>query len=161
MKVASILASLAIVSLGAGCKKKESAAPGALVASLKAIDAEACACKDMACAGGILDKLTALGKANPTPDEADLPVLQETQAHLDMCLAKLNPVVVSYLAMSDEVCACKDAACATKVGAKVSAWAADLKAKKTTLSHSDINVITKVGTEAGACFTTLGVPIPQ
>ena len=161
MKIATVLASVAVLSLGASCKKKEAAAPGSLVASLQALDAEACACKDMACAGGIQDKLTALAGANPTPDEDDLPVLQETQAHLDTCLAKLNPVVVSYLAMSDEVCACKDAACATKVGAKVSAWAADLKAKKTSLSHSDGNVIMKVGAAAGACFTKLGVAIPQ
>ncbi|MCE9571755.1 MAG: hypothetical protein K8W52_01230 [Deltaproteobacteria bacterium] len=161
MKVASILASIAVVSLAAGCKKKESAAPGGLVASLKALDAEACACKDQACAAGIQDKLITLSKANQEPEEADLSVLQETQAHLDDCLAKLNPRVVSYVAMADEVCACTDAACATKVATKLKVWIADLKGKKNVLSHSDFNVMTKVGTEAGKCLTAFGVPIPQ
>ncbi len=161
MSSASIIATLAAAVLATGCPKKEAAAPGALVASLRALDAEACACKDQACAAAITTKLTTLGNANADFDEADLPVLQETQAHLDMCLAKLNPVVVRYLALSDEVCACKDKACATKVATKVSAWAAELKAKKTVLSHSDGNVIMKVGTGAGECFTALGVPIPQ
>jgi hypothetical protein len=160
MKLASLLFGLAVtVSLVSGCKKKD--AGGGLVGSLTALDTEACACKDMACADAVSEKVTALGQANADFDEADLPRLQEVQNHLDACLANLNPVIVSYLALSTEACACTDKACSTKVATKVSKWAADLKASKAKLRGNDANVAMKAGAASAECFTKFGVPIPQ
>lgn len=157
MKLAYLALALATV---AACKKS-AADGGGLVGKLQALDAEACACKDMACADAVTAKVTALGQANADFDPADGPKLGEIQTHLDECLAKLNPVIVSYLALADEVCACTDKACATKVAGKVSKWAADLKAQKTKLRGNDANVAMKAGAASAECFTKFGVPIPQ
>jgi hypothetical protein len=158
----AVAAVLVLAALGSGCKKDGAATvPGGLIKSLAALDAEGCACKDMACADQVSDKVTKLGQANADFDEADLPRLQALQGHLDSCLAKLNPVIVAYLAITDEACACTDKACATKVAGKVSKWAADLKANKTKLRGNDAGVAMKAGAAAAECFTRQGVPIPQ
>ncbi len=37
---------------------------------------------------------------------------------MDMCIAQLNPVIVSYLAIAADACKCTDKACADTVGAR-------------------------------------------
>ncbi len=163
MRIALVFVScLALVS---GCdKKKEGGGTGKksdLITKLEAMTAEACACKDRACADAVTAKVTTLGEQNKDFDQDDLPALQATQSTMDMCIAKLNPALVLYMAISDEACKCTDKACADKVGEKFATWTKAFKAAGTQLHHSEANVVMKVGKGAGECMTKLGAVVPQ
>lgn len=149
--------------LVSACNKKEASTGGKsdLVPKLEALATEACACKDMACADAVTAKVTTLGEQNKDFDKADLGALQATQAKMDMCMAKLNPVIVSYLAIADDACKCSDKACADKVGERFAAWTAAFKKSGTKLRGNDANVAMKAGKTAGECMTKLGASIPQ
>lgn len=109
----------------------------------------------------MIAKVTALGEENKNFDKDDLPALQATQSTMDMCIAKLNPVLVEYLALSDEACKCADKPCAEKVGEKFTAWTKAFKAARTQLHRNEANVVMKVGKTAGECMTKLGAAVPQ
>lgn len=159
------LAFVSCLVLVTGCdKKKEGGGTGKksdLITKLEAMTAEACACKDKACGEAVTAKVTTLGEQNKDFDKDDLPALQATQNAMDMCIAKLNPVIVEYLAISDEACKCTDKACAEKVGEKFAAWTKAFKAAGTKLHGNVANVVMKVGKTAGECMTKLGAAIPQ
>ena len=153
--------------LATGCDKKKSGGGGAaggkseLLTKLDALAVEACACKDMPCADAVTAKVDELGKANQDFDKDELPQLQATQAKMDMCMAKLNPVIVAYLAIADDACKCADKACADKVGERFAEWTAAFKKAGTKLRGNDANVAMKAGKAAGECMTKLGSSIPQ
>lgn len=150
--------------LATGCDKTSGGAAGGksdLLPKLEALATEACACKDMPCADAVTAKVTTLGEQNKDFDKADLAALQATQSKMDMCMAKLNPVIVSYLAIADDACKCTDKACADKVGQRFAEWTAAFKKSGTKLRGNDANVAMKAGKTAGECMTKHGAAIPQ
>ena len=160
---------IACLVLAIGCDKKKSgggAGGGSggksdLLTKLDALAVEACACKDMPCADAVTAKVTTLGEQNADFDKDELPALQATQAKMDLCMAKLNPVIVEYLAIADDACKCADKACADKAGERFAAWTAAFKKAGTKLRGNDANVAMKAGKTAGECMTKLGASIPQ
>jgi hypothetical protein len=158
-----VFAMISVLVLVTGCdKKKEGGGKKSdLVTKLEALTAEACACKDKACGAAVTVKVTTLGEQNKDFDKDDLPALQATQNAMDMCIAKLNPVLVEYLAIADEACKCADKACADKVADKFAAWTKAFKAADTKLAGNEANAIMKVGKTAGECLTKHGAAIPQ
>ncbi|MBA3460615.1 MAG: hypothetical protein H0T46_11670 [Deltaproteobacteria bacterium] len=158
---------IALVSclvLAAACDKKSAGSTGGksdLLPKLEALATEACACKDMACADAVTAKVTTLGEQNKDFDKADLGALQAAQAKMDMCMAKLNPAIVAYLAISDDACKCNDKACADKVAQRFAEWTAELTKSGTKLRGNDANVAMKAGKTAGECLTKQGTAIPQ
>jgi hypothetical protein len=162
MRIALVLVSCLVVTTG--CDKKSgggAAGKSDLITKLDALTTEACACKDQPCADAVTAKVTTLGEQNKDFDKDDLPALQATQAKMDQCIAKLNPVIVAYLAIADDACKCTDKACADKVGARFAEWTAAFKKAGTTLHGNEANVAMKAGTTAGECMTKLGSAIPQ
>jgi len=156
------------LALATGCDKKSGGASGGgsgaksqLLTQLDALAVEACACKDMACADAVTAKVTKLGQDNQDFDKSELPALQATQAKMDECMAKLNPVIVDYLAIADDACKCADKACAEKAAARFATWTAEFKKAGTKLRGNDANVAMKAGKTAGECLTKHGVAIPQ
>ena len=150
--------------LVAGCDKKSGGAAGAksdLLPKLEALATEACACKDMPCADAVTAKVTVLGEQNKDFDKADLPALQAAQSKMDLCMAKLNPAIVAYLAIADDACKCSDKECADKVAARFAEWTAAFKKAGTKLRGNDANVAMKAGQTAGVCLTKHGAAIPQ
>jgi hypothetical protein len=166
MRIAHVV--IGCLALVIGCDKKSGGSAGGsgggkgdLLTKLDALATEACACKDMPCADAVTAKVTTLGEENKDFNKDDLPALQATQSKMDMCMAKLNPVIVSYLAIADDACKCTDKACADKVGARFAEWTASFKAAGTKLRGNDANVAMKAGKTAGECMTKLGASIPQ
>jgi hypothetical protein len=150
--------------LAAGCDKKSGGGAGGkseLVPKLEALAAEACASKDMPCADAVTAKVTTLGEQNKDFDKADLPALQAAQLKMDTCMAKLNPVIVAYLAIADDACKCADKACADKVAARFAEWTASFKKAGTKLRGNDAKVAMTAGKTAGECLTKHGTTIPQ
>ncbi|CAN5841691.1 hypothetical protein BH11MYX3_BH11MYX3_14000 [soil metagenome] len=134
MRIPLVILSLVLVTTACGKNAGGGSAVNSdLTAKLDALTTEACACKDKACADAVTAKVTTLGEQNKDFDKDDLPALQATQAKMDMCIAKLNPVIVAYLAIADDACKCTDKACADKVGARFAEWTAAFKAAGTTL----------------------------
>lgn len=158
------LALVCCLVLVTACNKKSegtAAGKGGLVAKLEALATEACACKDMACADAVTTKVTTLGEQNKEFDQADLGALQAAQSKMDMCMAKLNPAIVAYLAIADDACKCADKACADKVAQRFADWTAGFKKSGTKLRGNDANVAMKAGKTAGECLTKHGTAIPQ
>jgi hypothetical protein len=159
-----LVAALIIMSV-TGCKKNEAdadpTAKSELVTKLGALADEACACKDMACADKVSATVTALGQANKDFDPGDLDALQAIQNRMDPCLAALNPVIVAYLDLSKQACACTDKACTDKVAGKFTKWIAAFKASKKPLRANEGNVLMTAGKTAGDCMTKLGTAIPR
>ncbi|MCC6525932.1 MAG: hypothetical protein IT373_25015 [Polyangiaceae bacterium] len=152
---------LAVASAAAlGCGKKD-AVKSELVQKLEAQADAACACKDMACAEKVTADVQKLADATGKVEDDDLKPLQAAQTRIDECLGKLNPIVIAYRELSDQICACQDKACGEKVAAGVSKWAADLKTSGKKLTPGDVKVIQQIGLQAAVCFQKLGLPIPQ
>ncbi|MBX3156552.1 MAG: hypothetical protein KF773_11170 [Deltaproteobacteria bacterium] len=143
-----------------GCSDK---APGdsKLLKDLQALEGEACACKDAACADLVGDKVTKLGEATKDFDRDELPKLQAAQQAIDKCLAAANPVVTTYAAAAKAACACKDKKCGQAAADRIAKWAADLKASGKKLRQGDASYIMAEGKPAGECLTKLGVAIPK
>jgi hypothetical protein len=158
------LAVLALVLATAACSKHDDATPkkSGLVPQLEAIADQACACKDHACASAAGEQMTALAKT-VKPDEIpsdDIPKLQAAQARLEGCQAKLDPRVTAYVGLADEVCACKDKACAQGVADKFKAWSADVASAKEPIPGG-LDAIRHDGLRANACLKKFDVEIPK
>lgn len=152
------LAALALVA----CKDSSARPqPSALVGKLATLADAGCACSDKACADKVRADVAELAKGAGAIADADLPALQAAQARLDGCLVHHEPRYVAYKALTDEVCACKDAACAKKVAGEFAAWSADLKKTGAKLDRADAQQIMEVGKEAARCLSTHGVAIPK
>jgi hypothetical protein len=156
------------ILLTAACTKAEdaSSAPkgkSELVGKLDALADEACGCKDLACADAAAKKLDALAASMKPSDvgEDEVAPAQAAQQRFDTCHAGLVPQLADYTKLTDEICACGDKACGQKVSAKVSKWAAALKASGTKLRQGDVGVFSTIGKKGAACFQKLGLPIPQ
>ncbi|MBK9036659.1 MAG: hypothetical protein IPL61_36320 [Myxococcales bacterium] len=162
MRIATTTLLLTLVT-AAACSKSDATPrpPSPLVQGLEAAADESCACKDMTCSDAVNAKVEALAKGAGTIPPADLPALQAAQARIDGCRVALNPRLIAYRALLDEACACETPACATAVARKVSAWAAELKASKTTLRPGELKVVVAGAASASACFTEHGVAVPQ
>jgi len=161
MRIAFAIISCIVLITGCDKKKEGGGKKSDLVTKLEALTAEACACKDMACGKAVTVKATTLGEQNKDFDKDDLPALQSTQAAMDLCIAKLNPVLVEYMAIADEACKCADKACADKVADKFAGWTKSFKASGTKLQGNEANAVMKIGASAGECLTKLGATIPQ
>lgn len=152
------LAALALVA----CKDSSARPqPSPLVGKLATLADAGCACADKACADKVRADVAELAKTAGAIADADLPALQAAQARLDGCLVHHEPRYVAYKALTDEVCACKDAGCAKKVAAEFAAWSADLKKSGAKLDRADVQQIMEVGKEAARCLSTHGVAIPK
>lgn len=160
-----IALSTVVVALAAvaACKKTASNPRPAseLVKQLEAAATESCACKDMACSDGVNAKVDALAQGAGTIDGDDLPALQAAQARIDQCRVALNPRLIAYRDLLDAACGCPDRTCAEAIGTKVSAWAAELKASKTTLRPGEIQIVVDGAKASAECFTRHGAAIPQ
>jgi len=75
-------------------------------------------------------------------------------------VAALDPRVVEYKTLTDEVCACKKKACAEKVSAKFSVWADGVRASKDPLPGG-LEAIKTDGQRAADCLKAHGLAIPQ
>ncbi|MBI4954103.1 MAG: hypothetical protein HY908_18915 [Myxococcales bacterium] len=159
---AARVAALVVVAAAAalGCGKKDGV-KSELVQKLEAQADAACACKDMACADKVAADVQKIADATGKVEDDDLKPLQAAQGRIDECLGKLNPLVIAYGELSDQICACQDKACGEKVGAAVSKWAADLKTSGKKLTQGDAKVIQQLGLKATVCYQKLGVPVPQ
>jgi hypothetical protein len=158
------LAVLALMLSTAACSKHDDARPKkeGLVPQLEALADQACACKDHACAIAAGEQMTTLGKT-VQPDEipsADLPKLQAAQSRLEACQAKLDPRVTAYIALADEVCACKDAKCAQGVADKIEAWSDDVRGSKEPIPGG-LDAIRHDGLRANACLKKFDVDVPR
>jgi hypothetical protein len=158
------LAVLALVLSAAACSKHDDAKPKkeGLVPQLEAIADQACACKDHDCATAAGDQMTTLAKT-VKPDEipsGDVPKLQAAQARLEGCQAKLDPRVIAYVGLADEVCACKDAKCAQGVADKFKAWSDDVRTATQPIPGG-LDAIRHDGLRANACLKKFDVAIPQ
>jgi hypothetical protein len=166
-----VLVLAAVVALSA-CKKEEKDETGSkqaasgkksdLVKNLEAQAEAACACKDFACAEGVLAAVKKLadGTTAAAIPEADLPALQTAQASIDRCTGALHPKIVEYGKLAEEVCACGDKACAEKVSGKFKAWADEVRSKKIAIPGG-MGAILVPGTQAKKCLDNFGLEVPQ
>ena len=156
---------LLLAGLLASCTKDDAAGaarpPSELVTRLGALADDGCACKDAACAADVSKRLQQLADGTTHVDDRDRPALQETQARLDACLAELDPVIIAYRGLVDDVCACADKACGQRVSKRFSAWAADLEASGAALRPADAKAVMRAGIRAKGCLDRFGLPVPQ
>lgn len=158
-----LLLMLSVSTFVSACQKKGSE-PGSgseHVKKLEALADQGCACKDKACADKVISEVQALARSITKLDDKDRQPMQAAQARLDACLVKYNPFIASYQKLTEEVCACKDKACAARSAKKFSRWAAKLKSSGKRINAADLAVFKEQGQKAAKCFARHGVPIPQ
>jgi hypothetical protein len=81
-KFGAMLSMAAFLSLGAGCG-------GDLVKKIDKLADEACACKDMACAEKVQNKLMDLVKDAKEPSKGDQEKIMKSMERMGECMAKM------------------------------------------------------------------------
>jgi hypothetical protein len=163
--MSKFLLAFTFLAVIAGCKKEEAAAagpPSELVTKLEALADQGCGCKDADCATGVKADVKALAgttTAGAIPD-ADLPKLQAAQAKLDGCMAKLDPRLADYHAITEELCACKDKKCAEKANAKFQTWADAVRVSPDPIPGG-LASIKDDGAHAASCLLKFGIKAAQ
>jgi hypothetical protein len=162
---------LSIVALvfAAACSK------GGMDAALDKMDSfkdQVCACKDEACVDGVKKDMDKWMEANKDlkkkePSEAQKKRGDEIFKALDACKEKIEGAagaaqvgesLTKMKGFADAMCACKDAACASKVGEEMSAFGKTVAGMKGTPTEEQMKEMTDVSTRLSDCMAKAMTP---
>lgn len=105
---------------------------------LQAVRDDVCKCKDEACQKEAVDRIdiiikSAEGAGEGTKEQRALGM--KTMDEIGACLDKASPAVAEMTAIRDEMCACKDAACAQALQVKIDAFGKQYLPKFESMPH--------------------------
>ncbi len=152
----------------AACKKDKGDAALDKMSSFKD---QACACKDKACIDKVQGDMIKWASEqkdmeNMKPTEAQKKRGKEITDAMEACTtkieeaeggAKAKEAMTKMTAYADQMCACKDTACATKVSDEMTAWSKEMASSGTSapkMSEEDTKKATEIGMRMAECMQT-------
>jgi hypothetical protein len=164
---------ICMMFLGFGCNDKWDKA----ISELDGFKAKMCACKDKACTDGVKkdmeaweDKMKDTFKKDEKPPEKLIEKGDKIEKEMRECRKSVEKAAGAEAAAAsmkkmtdfkDQMCACKDTACATKVSDDMTKWGAE-QAKEmgaaAAMSDDDTKKMTQVAQDMGACMQKAMTP---